>query len=195
MKRLLMVLLVCLTTCAMAAEPLTLSCTASPEEGAPPLAVRFACKASQPKATLEWTFGDGSRSAEANPAHTYDRIGNFSVQVKARAGAESATWSHTVRAVLKATVTVGSGGGAAELSFNARRGQTVRISMRAVDAGLEPYGHLESASGANYRPANETVQNGSNAWQGALPDDGRYVLTVFDGANQGGKVAVTVEEP
>lgn len=99
------------------------------------------------------------------------------------------------RSLVSSTVTVGSGGGGAEVKFTAKRGQRIRIHLKALETGMEPYGYLESASGGEYHPANDTGRNGENSWEGKVADTGSYTLTVFDGTNRGGPVAVTVEEP
>ena len=57
---------------------------ANPDYGPPPLGVSFSaeaeCSAGQP--TFKWNFGDGSAaSAEANPAHTYTGIGEYTASV------------------------------------------------------------------------------------------------------------------
>lgn len=36
--------------------------------------------------SYEWDFGDGGTSTEANPSHTYNRSGNYSVVLKAKKG-------------------------------------------------------------------------------------------------------------
>ncbi|MBI2267519.1 MAG: PKD domain-containing protein [Armatimonadetes bacterium] len=176
--------------------PLTISCAATPTDGAPPLTVKFQCKAvgGKGKYSYRWTFGEGSTSGEQNPAHTYERIGDFTAGVLVRSGTQSASWNQPIHVAVKKTVTVAGEGGASEIRFQATRGQKVRIHMQAQAAGMEPYGHLESASGGNYHPPNEGARDGVNSWEGKLPDTGKYVLTVFDGSNRGGSVTVTIEE-
>lgn len=180
---------------APGASTLTLVCGAVPSEGDAPLRVRFTCKPNIAATNWHWTFGDGQTSATANPVHIYERIGNFDVRVRVRAEKQVSEWRQRVHASLNKTVTVAAGGGGAELSFVARHNQKIRIHMQALDGGMEPYGFLESRSGAEYRPANDTVRDGENTWEGAVPDNGRYKLTVFDGSNRGGRVKVTIEEP
>jgi hypothetical protein len=65
---------------------------ANPDYGPPPLGVSFSaeaeCSAGQP--TFKWNFGDGSApSAEANPAHTYARVGEYTASVVVRRVAAS----------------------------------------------------------------------------------------------------------
>ncbi len=71
---------------------------ANPDYGPPPLGVSFSaeaeCSAGQP--TFKWNFGDGSApSAEANPAHTYARIGEYTASV-AVTGPDGATASDEI---------------------------------------------------------------------------------------------------
>lgn len=160
-----------------------------PSEGTIPLVVKFESAAA---AGARWTFGDGQESTEANVSHTYTRIGRYAV--RQTVGGKLA-YSGEVRARLEKSVTVAVNGGGAEVAFEAHRGQKLRITMRAQSNAMEPYGSLESSSGSNYRPPNETAQNGRNTWEGTMTDDGRHVLTVFDGTNQGGTVTVSIEEP
>jgi hypothetical protein len=70
------------------AEPAAGDCLvvidATPDYGPPPLGVSFSaeaeCSAGQP--TFKWNFGDGSApSVEANPAHTYTAIGEYTASV------------------------------------------------------------------------------------------------------------------
>jgi hypothetical protein len=156
--------------------------------------VRFTCRANTAPASYRWDFGDGTGASGQNAEHVYRRIGIFTARVQVRAGGKSATWSQVVRSALRSTVTVAPEGGGAEVRFQALKGQRVRITLRAEDPSLEPYGHLESASGAHYYPPNEGARGGVNTWEGELPDTGSYVLTVFDGSNRGGRVGVTVEQ-
>lgn len=52
--------------------------------------IQFVSKASS-GATLEWDFGDGSKSTETNPAHTYAKAGTFPVTLTATNAGGSAT--------------------------------------------------------------------------------------------------------
>lgn len=178
---------------AGAAWALEVEGAATPTEGSPPLTVHFRSTAREAggKLSHRWDFddGDGSQSTEANPSHTYRRVGNFRPSLELSDGKSRAIWSQTVKVALRAAVEVAPEGGAHELRFEARKGQALRIQLDAP-APMEPYGYLESASGGDYRPAQQTY-----TWEGTAPDSGEYVLTVFDGANQGGRVNVLVEEP
>ncbi len=53
---------------------------ADPDEGAPPLKVQFTASVEEEEGgpfTFKWDFGDGSSSAEQNPTHTYDKVGEY----------------------------------------------------------------------------------------------------------------------
>jgi hypothetical protein len=66
---------------------------ANPDYGPPPLSVAFSaeaeCTRGQP--TYKWDFGDGSSSTDANPSHTYPKVGDFTATVTVTAGAATAT--------------------------------------------------------------------------------------------------------
>jgi PKD repeat protein len=53
---------------------------AEPDEGAPPLRVQFSASVEEEEGgpwRFMWDFGDGKNSAEQNPVHTYDKIGEY----------------------------------------------------------------------------------------------------------------------
>jgi PKD repeat protein len=53
---------------------------AEPDEGAPPLKVQFTASVEEETGgpfTFGWDFGDGQKSTEQNPAHTYAKIGEY----------------------------------------------------------------------------------------------------------------------
>jgi outer membrane protein OmpA-like peptidoglycan-associated protein len=54
---------------------------AEPMTGTVPLSVQFTGSASGgcPPVTYNWDFGDGGTSAEQNPAHTYEKMGDYAV--------------------------------------------------------------------------------------------------------------------
>lgn len=57
------------------------SFTASARSGFAPLAVTFT-STSLRASTYEWNFGDGGTSNEANPSHTYNAVGSYTVSLK-----------------------------------------------------------------------------------------------------------------
>ena len=53
---------------------------AEPDEGAPPLKVQFTASVEEDEGgpwKFEWDFGDGQKSADQNPVHTYDKVGEY----------------------------------------------------------------------------------------------------------------------
>jgi PKD repeat protein len=53
---------------------------AEPDEGAPPLKVQFTASVEEEEGgpfKFEWDFGDGTKSAEQNPVHTYEKVGEY----------------------------------------------------------------------------------------------------------------------
>ena len=53
---------------------------AEPDEGAPPLKVQFTASVEEEEGgpwKFEWDFGDGQKSTEQNPTHTYEKVGEY----------------------------------------------------------------------------------------------------------------------
>ena len=53
---------------------------AEPDEGAPPLKVQFTASVEEETGgpfTFAWDFGDGNKSTDQNPVHTYDKVGEY----------------------------------------------------------------------------------------------------------------------
>ena len=53
---------------------------AEPDEGAPPLKVQFTASVEEETGgpfSFSWDFGDGNKSTEQNPSHTYDKVGEY----------------------------------------------------------------------------------------------------------------------
>jgi hypothetical protein len=97
------------------------------------------------------------------------------------------------RVLVDEEVTVGVGGGLAEVSFPGTSGQSIRITLRG-SRSMDPYGYLEYPDGeGTYTPENEKSKGGVNQSDVTLKQTGTYTLTVFDGTNQGGRVRVKVE--
>jgi hypothetical protein len=95
--------------------------------------------------------------------------------------------------LLDQTVTIPGGGGGADVSFKASSGQRVRILLTASNAGVEPYGSLQYPDGTSvYNPPINTAVNGANQVEIPINQTGQYTLTLFDGSNQGGPVAVKI---
>jgi PKD repeat protein len=54
--------------------------TTTADEGAPPLKVQFTASVEEETGgpfTFAWDFGDGGKSTEQNPMHTYDKVGEY----------------------------------------------------------------------------------------------------------------------
>ena len=53
---------------------------AEPDEGAPPLKVQFTASVEEETGgpfTFGWDFGDGQKSTDQNPVHTYEKVGEY----------------------------------------------------------------------------------------------------------------------
>ena len=91
-------------------------------------------------------------------------------------------------------VSVPADGNTAEIVFNAKEGQRIRISLQAKDKSLQPYGYLTFPdSNGKDLPSLENSHDGKNAGEILLPQSGDYTLAVMDGSNLGGLVEVQVE--
>ncbi len=98
------------------------------------------------------------------------------------------------RVIADERVMVGSAGGYATIPFDAQANQKVLILMLSEAATMEPYGYLETPDGEGaYTPENGRAVNGQNSSEVTIGSSGRYTLTVFDGANEGGRVHVRIE--
>ena len=53
---------------------------AEPDEGAPPLKVQFTASVEEETGgpfSFSWDFGDGTKSTDQNPSHTYEKVGEY----------------------------------------------------------------------------------------------------------------------
>jgi PKD repeat protein len=58
---------------------------AEPDEGAPPLKVQFTASIEEETGgpfTYSWDFGDGGKSTEQNPVHTYEKVGEYTATLE-----------------------------------------------------------------------------------------------------------------
>ena len=58
---------------------------AEPDEGAPPLKVEFTASVEEETGgpfTFAWDFGDGQKSTEQNPVHTYAAVGEYTATLE-----------------------------------------------------------------------------------------------------------------
>jgi|GEM_PF-6914415 len=79
-------------------EPkLSVSISASPTSGTAPLTVSFTSYVSGGTGSYSyfWTFGDGGTSTSANPTHTYNTPGTYTVQLTVKSGFQTA-YSNTL---------------------------------------------------------------------------------------------------
>ncbi len=58
---------------------------AEPDEGAPPLKVQFTASVEEETGgpfSYSWDFGDGQKSTEQNPVHTYEKVGEYTATLE-----------------------------------------------------------------------------------------------------------------
>jgi PKD repeat protein len=58
---------------------------AEPDEGAPPLKVEFTASVEEETGgpfTFAWDFGDGQKSTDQNPVHTYTKVGEYTATLE-----------------------------------------------------------------------------------------------------------------
>lgn len=86
-------------------------------------------------------------------------------------------------------------GGYAAISFHGEAGRTIRVTLLSRESCLSPYATLQNPDGSSggYVPGLDTALCGGNTGQTTLPLTGTYSLSVFSGANAGGRVAVMIE--
>jgi len=81
--------------------------SASSTSGNVPLKVQFTDKSTGSPTSWKWSFGDGTYSTARNPAHTYSKVGKYTVSltVKNAAGSNAVTKSSYINVVtLKAPI-------------------------------------------------------------------------------------------
>lgn len=78
-------------------KTLTAGFTATPTQGATPLAVQFTNTSAGDYTSSQWDFGDGATSTEATPSHTYTRAGTYTVTLTVGDGAETSSHSAVIR--------------------------------------------------------------------------------------------------
>ena len=58
---------------------------AEPDEGAPPLKVQFTASVEEETGgpfKFSWDFGDGQKSTDQNPVHTYEKVGEYTATLE-----------------------------------------------------------------------------------------------------------------
>lgn len=159
--------------CALTAEeavknPPAVRATCSPSSGAPPLAVECRCVATTEMGTVKgyaWDFGDGGKSTEQNPKHTYTSAGNFNAKCTATdsydiAGSGSAPVSVAAAATKKTIVLRG-------INFDFDKA-TIKPEFEGVlDAGAEV---LKENPGVRVQVAGYTDSVGTDAYNQGLSE-------------------------
>lgn len=184
----------CKSDSETAAEPIVVTCTVNNSQGGTGVTFQFVCNASGGDGSFSyfWEFADGQTSTQQNPGHSYDSIGNFSVRVTVTSGTETASCSQSIKVFVEPSVYVGPGGGYADVAFKTAQAGRIRISLTGA-AALMPYGFLQGPGYSDYFPPMGTSNNGVNVGEVNLGQAGNFILTVFDGNNNGGNVNVRIE--
>ncbi len=113
--------------------------------------------------------------------------------IAAACGPSTSAGGSSEQVLVDKTVSVGAGGGAAEVSFNASSGQRIQIVLSAANTSMQPYGNLQYPDGTGmYNPPLNTAANGTNQAEFVANQTGQYSVTIFDGSNQGGTVSVKI---
>jgi len=161
-------LLCALTAEEAVAKPPTVRATCSPGSGAPPLSVECRCVATTEMGTIKgyaWDFGDGSKSTEQNPKHTYTTAGNYSAKCTATdsydvAGSGSAPVSVAAATTRKTIVLRG-------INFDFDKA-TIKPEFEGVlDAGVEV---LKENPGVRVQVAGYTDSVGTDEYNQALSE-------------------------
>jgi OOP family OmpA-OmpF porin len=158
--------------CALTAEeavknPPTVRATCTPSSGAPPLSVDCRCVATTEIGTVKsyaWDFGDGGKSTEQNPKHTYTTAGNYGAKCTATdsydvAGSGSAAVS--VAAAAKRTIVLRG------INFDTDKA-TIKPEFEGVlDAGVEA---LKENAGVRVQVAGYTDSTGTDEYNQGLSE-------------------------
>jgi hypothetical protein len=184
----------CKSDSETSAEPIVVTCTVNNSQGSTGVTFQFVCNASGGGGNFSysWDFGDGQTSNQQNPGHSYDSIGNFTVRVTVTSGTETASCTQSIKIFIERSVYVGPGGGSADVVFKTVQSGRIRISLNSA-ATLMPYGFLQGPGYSDYFPPMGTSNNGVNIGELNLGQAGNFILTVFDGDNNGGNINVRIE--
>jgi cytochrome c len=154
--------------------------SANPTSGPAPLTVNFSSEGTEDldgdAITLQWSFGDGTTSTDANPTHTYDNPGTYTAQLRV---------TDTTGKVGTATVTIDVG--------NTR--PTVRIDFP------EDGGFIDWGDDVNYRvtvtdPEDATIECDRVRVQlGLLHDAGGGASHIHPGTEQTGCEGTFATQP
>ena len=111
----------CATTKKPPVPPPVADFTAEPTSGPAPLTVKFTDKSTGEIDSWSWDFGDGGKSTEKNPTHTYQRPGRYTVKLTVTGPGGSDT--ETKRDYITVTPP------AHEFQATAQQGQLARIEI------------------------------------------------------------------
>jgi PKD repeat protein len=132
------------------------SFTATPSSGPAPLPVTFTDTSTGAPTSYSWTFGDGTTSAEKNPAHTYTAAGTYTVRLTATNSAGSTSSSATIT-VQPGTTTGGSvTAGTSTTTFGAA---STNVTL-GVPAGTKAGDVLVASITADFNPSMSSVPSG-----------------------------------
>lgn len=90
------------TSTALPQSPVNAVFSLDVDQGFAPLTVRFSGPADASISRYSWDFGDGSKSADANPAHTFTTPGEYTVSLTAGGPSGSASFARSIRVASRA---------------------------------------------------------------------------------------------
>ncbi len=162
--------------------PLVCTASASPTSGTAPVTVAFSASASggSPGYSWAWNFGDGGRSTEKNPTHTYRSGGTFTWKVTVTDGAGvTASKTGTVKVTAPLTVTA---------SANPRQGAPpLPVAFSCTPkGGKAPYAFLWDFGDGGI----STLQAPTHTYEGTAAY--AWVLTVTDAQGRTAAASDTV---
>jgi outer membrane protein OmpA-like peptidoglycan-associated protein len=161
-------LLCALTAPEEAKNPPTARCTATPSSGAPPLAVDFRSIGTSDAGikSYSWDFGDGTKSTEQNPHHTYTTAGNYNATC-------SVTDNNNLTGTGSAPVSVAAAAAAKKqivlrgINFDFDKSNIKPEAEPVLDAAVEV---LKENPGVNIRVAGYTDSTGPDAYNQGLSE-------------------------
>ncbi|MDI6644141.1 MAG: DUF3344 domain-containing protein [Methanobacteriaceae archaeon] len=108
------------------------SFTATPTNGREPLKVQFNNHSTGTINSYEWDFGDGAKSTAANPIHTYNRAGTYTVKLTVTGPGGTRTQTRTQYITVKLPDLVMQ---SITAPTTARRGRNIRVTNRVRNSG------------------------------------------------------------
>jgi len=139
--------------------PPEVSFAGSPVSGVSPLDVNFTSSVVNDLDSLRWYFGDGGTSSAANPSHTYQNVGSYSVVLHAYGPYGNDTETKTNYINVIAPNAVSAGFSALPLTGIAPMGvQFTNSSVGTIDSVRWHFG--DGVSSTNMNPAHEYQSEG-----------------------------------